>query len=99
LQTEFAKCEIYETVNTHYRELNKIIKKTKNIVKYIDASQIRKKKVEIEIETTVVFIHDFVKNSKAKNVFNKTIIMKAKLQAFSNAIAICSKKAFKNSEI
>jgi len=99
LQIEFAKCEIYETVNTHYKELSKIIKKTKNIVVYIDASQIQKKKVEIKIETTVVFIHDLVKDSKTKNVFSKIIITKVKLQAISDAIAICSKKALKNSEI
>jgi len=100
LQIKFAKCKIYETVNnTHYRELNKNIKKTKNIVVYIDASQIRKKRVEIEIKMTVVFTHDFIKNSKTKNIFDKIIIMKAKLQAISDAIAICSKKALKNSEI
>jgi uroporphyrinogen-III synthase len=40
LQIEFAKYEIYKTVNTHYKELNKIIKKTKNIVVYINALQI-----------------------------------------------------------
>jgi len=107
LQTEFAKCEIYETVNTHYRELNRITKKAKNIVVYIDASQIRKKKIEIEIEieieteieTTVVFTHDFVRCSKTTNVFSKIIITKVKLQAISDAIAICSEKALKNSEI
>ena len=38
LQIEFAKGEIYETVNMHYRELERIIKKIKNIVVYIDAS-------------------------------------------------------------
>jgi len=48
---------------------------------------------------TVVFTHDFVKDSKAKNVFSKTIIMKVKLQAISDAIAIYSQKALKNSEI
>jgi len=99
LQIEFAKYEIYETVNTHYRELNKIIKKTKNIVIYIDALQIQKKRIEIKIEITVVFTHDFVKDNKIKNVFNKIIIMKVKLQAISNAIAICSEKALKNNEI
>jgi hypothetical protein len=46
-----------------------------------------------------MFIHDFVKDSKAKNVFNKINITKAKLQAISDAIAICSKKALKNSGI
>jgi hypothetical protein len=105
LQTEFAKCETYETVNTHYRELNRITKKAKNIVVYIDASQIRKKGIEIEIETgietetTVVFTHGLVRCSKATNVFNKIIITKAELQAISDAIAICSEKALKNSEI
>jgi hypothetical protein len=103
LQIEFAKCETYETVNTHYRELNRITKKAKNIVVYIDASQIRKKGIETEtgteIETAVVFTHDFVRCSKATNVFSKIIITEAKLQAISNAIAICSEKALKNSEI
>jgi len=107
LQTEFAKCETYETVNMHYRELNRITKKTKNIVVYIDASQIRKKRIEIEIETeteigigtAVVFTHDLVRCSKTTNVFSKIIITKAKLQAISDAIAICSGKALKNSEI
>jgi len=59
----------------------------------------KKKKVKIEIKTTVVFIHDFVKNSKTKNVFSKIIIIKVKLQAINNAIAICSEKTLKNSEI
>jgi hypothetical protein len=101
LQTEFPKCETYETVNTDYRELNRITKKAKNIVVYIDASQIQKKGIEIEIEigTTVVFIPYFVRCSKATNVFSKIIITKAKLQAISDAIAICSGKALKNSEI
>jgi hypothetical protein len=74
---------------------------------YINASQIRKKKIEteieieieIEIETAVVFTHGLVRCSKATNVFSKIIITKAKLQAISNAIAICSEKALKNSEI
>jgi len=61
---------------------------------YINVSQIRKKRIEIEIEieieTTVVFIHDFVRCSN---------ITKAKMQAISDAIAICSEKALKNSEI
>jgi ribonuclease HI len=107
LQTEFAKCEIYETVNTHYRELNRITKKAKNIVVYIDALQIRKKGTKIETKTgigtgtgtAVVFTHDFVRCSKATNVFSKIIITEAKLQAISDAIAICSGKALKNSEI
>jgi len=68
---------------------------------YIDASQIRKKKVkdETEIETTVIFTHELIRCSKATSVSGKIIIMKAKLQAISDAIAICSEKALKNSEI
>jgi DNA-directed RNA polymerase subunit H (RpoH/RPB5) len=46
-----------------------------------------------------MFTHDFVKDSEAKNIFSKIIITKAKLQAISDAVAICSKKALKNSEI
>ena len=100
IQTEFAKSETRETINTHYRELERIIKKAKNIVMYIDASQIRKKiaEVETEIETTVIFTHELVRCSKATSVSGK-IITKAKLQAISDAIAMCSEKALKNSEI
>ncbi len=101
LQTEFAKSETCDTINTHYRKLERIIKKAKNIVMYTDASQIRKKtaEVETEIETTVIFTHELVRCSKATSVFNKIITTKAKLQAISDAIAICSEKALKNSEI
>jgi len=68
---------------------------------YINASQIRKKIAEIktETETTVIFTHELVKFSKATSVSDKIIITKAKLQAISDAIAICSEKALKNSEI
>ncbi len=68
---------------------------------YINASQIRKKIAEIktETETTVIFMHEFIKYSKATSVYNKIITTKAKLQAISDAIAICSEKALKNSEI
>jgi len=68
---------------------------------YTDASQIRKKtaKVETEIETTVIFTHELVRCSKATSISGKIIITKAKLQAISDAIAMCSEKAFKNSEI
>jgi len=68
---------------------------------YIDASQIRKKTAEVEtkIETTVIFMHELVRCSKATSVSDKIIITKAKLQAISNAIAMCSEKALKNSEI
>ncbi len=63
IQTEFAKTETCETINTHYRKLERIIKKAKNIVMYIDASQIQKKIAEIktETETTVIFTHEFVR--------------------------------------
>jgi len=70
---------------------------------YIDASQIRKKIAEAETETetemTVIFTHELVRYSKATSVYDKIITTKAKLQAISDAIAICSEKALKNSEI
>jgi len=61
LQIKFAKDETCNIINTHYKELERIIKKAKNIVMYTDASQIQKKitEVETEIETTVIFTHDF----------------------------------------
>ncbi len=101
IQTEFAKSETRETINMHYRELERIIKKTKNIVMYIDASQIRKKiaEIETETETIVIFTHELIRFSKATSVSDKIITTKAKLQAISDAIAICSEKALKNSEI
>ncbi len=101
LQIEFAKSETCDTINTHYRKLERIIKKTKNIVMYTDASQIRKKTAEVktEIETTVIFTHELVKCSKATSVTGKIIITKAKLQAISDAIVMCSEKELKNSEI
>jgi len=85
-------------INTHYRELERIIKKAKNIVMYTNVSQIQKKIVEVEteIETTVIFTYELVECSKATNVSNKIIIMK---QAINDAIAMCSEKALKNSEI
>jgi len=88
-------------INTHYRELERIIKKAKNIVMYTNVSQIQKKiaEVETEIETTVIFTYELVECSKATNVSNKIIIIKAKLQAINDAIAMCSEKALKNSEI
>ena len=97
-------------LNNHYYEwlhklnykhilTNKIIKKAKNIIVYIDASQIRKKGVETGTGTAVVFTHGPVKDSKAKNVSSKIIITEAELQAISDAIAIYSKKAPKNSGI
>jgi len=101
IQIEFAKSETYEMINLHYRKLERIIKKTKNIVMYINTSQIQKKIAEIktETETTVIFTHEFVRYSKATSVSDKIITMKAKLQAISDAIIICSEKALKNSEI
>jgi len=101
IQIEFAKSETCETINLHYRKLERIIKKAKNIVMYIDALQIRKKIAEIktETETTMIFMYEFVRYSKATSVYDKIIITKAKLQAISDAIAICSEKALKNSEI
>ncbi len=101
LQIEFAKDETCDTINTHYRKLERIIKKVKNIVMYTDASQIWKKKAEVEteIKTTVIFTHELVRCSKATSVSGKIIITKAKLQAISDAIAMCSEKALKNSEI
>ncbi len=101
LQIEFAKSETRETINMHYRKLERIIKKAKNIVMYIDASQIRKKIAEVETGTgtTVIFTHELVRCSKATSVSDKIIITKAKLQAISDAIAMCSEKALKNSEI
>jgi len=84
-----------------YRELERIIKKAKNIVMYTDALQIRKKKAEVEteIKTTVIFTHELIRCSKATSVSGKIIITKAKLQAISDAIVMCSEKALKNSEI
>ena len=88
-------------INSHNRKLERIIKKTKNIVMYINASQIRKKiaEIETETETTVIFTHELIRYSKATSISDKIIIMKVKLQAISDAIAICSEKALKNSEI
>jgi len=68
---------------------------------YTDALQIRKKiaEVETEIETTVIFMHELVRCSKVTSISDKIIITKAKLQAISDAIVMCSEKALKNSEI
>jgi len=68
---------------------------------YIDASQIQKKKAKdkTEIKTTVIFMHELIKCSKATSVSDKIIITKVKLQAISDAIVMCSEKALKNSEI
>jgi len=68
---------------------------------YTDVLQIQKKiaEVETEIETTVIFMHELIKCSKATSISGKIIITKAKLQAIDDAIAMCSEKALKNSEI
>jgi len=68
---------------------------------YINASQIQKKiaEIETEIKTTVIFTHELIRCSKATSVSDKIIITKVKLQAISDAIAMCSEKALKNSEI
>jgi len=101
IQTEFARSKISEMINTYYRKLERIIKKTKNIVMYIDTSQIWKKiaKIKTETETTVIFTHELIKFSKVTSISDKIITTKAKLQVISDAIAICSEKALKNSEI
>jgi len=44
-------------------------------------------------------MHELIKCSKATIISGKIIIIKAKLQAISDAIAMCSEKALKNSEI
>jgi len=68
---------------------------------YINALQIQKKiaKIKIETEITVIFTHELIRYSKVTRVSDKIITIKAKLQAISDAIAICSEKALKNSEI
>jgi len=88
-------------INLHYRKLERIIKKAKNIVMYINTLQIQKKIAEIETEMkmTVIFMHELIRYSKVTNVSDKIITSKAKMQAISDAIAICSEKALKNSEI
>ncbi len=53
----------------------------------------------LSIETTVIFMYELVRFSKATSVSDKIVTTKAKLQAISDAIAICSEKASKNSEI
>ena len=68
---------------------------------YTDASQIRRKKAETETGpgTAVIFTHGPVRYSKATSVSGKITITEAELQAISDAIAICSEKALKKSEI
>jgi len=43
--------------------------------------------------------HELIRCSKVTSVSDKIIIMKVKLQAINDAIAMCSEKALKNSEI
>jgi len=101
MQIEFAKDETCEMINTHYKELKTIVKKTKNIVMYIDALQTRKKvaKLKTEIEIAMIFTHESVRCSKTISVINEIIITKAKLQAINDAITICSEKASEDSKI
>ena len=101
MQIEFAKDETCKTINTHYRKLKTIVKKTKNIVMYINALQTWKKiaKLKTEIEIAMIFTHESVKCSKITSVIDKIIITKAKLQTINETIAICSKEASEDSEI
>ena len=88
-------------INTHYRELKTIVKKTKNIVMYINTLQTQEKiaKLKTEIKIMMIFTHESVKCSKTTSVIDEIIIKKAKLQAINNAIAICNEEASEDSEI
>ncbi len=101
MQIEFARDKMCETINTHYRKLKTIVKKTKNIVMYIDALQTWKKITELKtkIEITMIFTHESVKCSKMTSMIDKIIIMKVKLQTINDAIMICSEEASEESEI
>ncbi len=101
MQIEFAKDEMCKTINTHYRKMKTIVKKTKNIVMYIDALQTWKKIAELktEIEIAMIFTYESVRCSKITSVIDKIIITKAKLQAIDDAIMICSEEASEDSEI
>ncbi len=101
MQIEFARDETCEMINTHYKELKTIVKKTKNIVMYIDALQTQKKIAELktEIEIMMIFTYKSVRNSKMISMIDEIIIMKVKLQVINNAIAICSEEASEDSEI
>jgi len=101
MQIEFARDEMCKMINIYYRELKTIVKKTKNIVMYINTSQTRKKiaKFKTEIEITMIFTHESVRCSKTTSMIDEIIIMKAKLQAINNAIMICSEEASEDSEI
>jgi len=101
MQIKFVRDETCETINTHYRKLKTIVKKTKNIVMYINASQTQKKiaQLKTEIEIMMIFTHESVRCSKATSIIDKIIITKTKLQAINDAIAICSEEASEDSEI
>jgi len=101
MQIEFARDETCKTINTYYRELKTIVKKTKNIVMYIDALQTQKKiaKLKTEIEIMIIFMHESVRCSKMTSMINEIIITKAKLQAINDTITICSEEASEDSEI
>ncbi len=101
MQIEFVRDETCETINTHYKKLKTIVKKTKNIVMYINASQTWKKIAELktEIEIIIIFTHESVRCSKVSSMINEIIITKTKLQAINDAIAICNEEASEDSEI
>ena len=101
MQIKFTKDETCKTIKTNYRELKTIVKKMKNIMMYIDALQTQKKIAELktEIEIAMIFMHESVRCSKMTSVIDEIIIMKAKLQAIDDAIAICSEEASEDSEI
>ena len=101
MQIKFARDEMSEMINTHYKKLKTIVKKTKNIVMYIDALQTWKTIAELktEIEIMMIFTHESVRCSKATSMINEIIITKAKLQAIDDAIMICSEEASENREI
>ncbi len=94
MQIEFARDEICEMINTHYRKL-------KTIVMYIDTSQTWKKivKLKTEIEITMIFTHESVRCSKMTSMIDKIIIMKVKLQAIDDAIAICNEETSEDSQM
>ncbi len=100
-QIESARDETCKTINTYYRKLETIVKKTKNIVVYTDASQTRKKVAGLKTGTgtAMVFTHGPVRCSKATSVVDEITITEAELQAIGDAIAICSEEAPEGSEI
>jgi len=101
MQIEFARNETCKMINTHYRELKTIVKKTKNIVMYINTLQTQEKiaKLKTEIKIMMIFTHESVKCIKMTSVIDEIIITKVKLQAINNAIMIYSEETSENSEI